>query len=47
MERERGVGGIVGCHVTSWQAKHVDLAISVRVAMNMAVKLENCTKEEQ
>jgi hypothetical protein len=40
-------GGIVGCHVTSRQGKPFDLAVSVRVARNMAAKLENCTKEEQ
>jgi hypothetical protein len=36
MERARGMGlgGIVGCHVTSWQDKPVDLAVSVRVATN-------------
>jgi hypothetical protein len=32
MERVEGVGDIVGCHVTSWQGKPVDLAVSVRVA---------------
>jgi hypothetical protein len=32
MERVGGVGEIVGCHVTSWQGKPVDLSVSVRVA---------------
>jgi hypothetical protein len=30
--RTDGGGGIVGRHVTSWQGKPVDLAVSVRVA---------------
>jgi hypothetical protein len=32
---ENGKSGrevIVGCHVTSWQGKRVDLAVNVRVA---------------
>lgn len=27
------VGGIAECHMTSWQGKSVDLAVSVRVVM--------------
>jgi hypothetical protein len=49
-----GVGRtIVRCYVTSWQGRPVDLAVSVRrcescyKAVNIAAKLENCTKEEQ
>lgn len=37
---------IVGYHVTSKQGKPVDLCESC-YEVNMAVKLENCTKEKQ
>jgi hypothetical protein len=44
-----GVEGIVGCYVTSWQIKLVDLVFNVSCykVVNMAVKVENCIKEEQ
>jgi hypothetical protein len=41
--------GIMGCHVASWQSKPIDLAVSVRCCkvVNVAVKLENCTKGKE